>query len=239
MTITDGHQYYYRHAEYHNGNVYVVRRIDNRLDIKNPQWTNELWRYSPQKPGVKLYTSQGIDFRVSDDEQFIAISDRDKNSLKITILNNEGKALKSFPLAGLYKGNDEITYLELLSWADNILWLDCGATVQIKSIVKIDADTFKVSTFDLSKLAVFIDDFTLNPITGKITFSDYPPIFDADTRNALIASKKEIHLFVYDLQARKKQMIAVSTAKQFHPKWVDDNTIEFEKSERQEQRVSG
>lgn len=248
ITITDDHQHHYHRAEYHNGNVYVVRRmcddmgyvrrISDNFYTKNPQWTDELWRYSPQKPGVKLYTSQGIDFRVSDDEQFIAISDRDKDLLKITILNNEGKALKSFPLNELYRG-DEITYLELLSWAKNTLWLDCGATVQIKAVVKIDANTFKVNTFDLSKLGVYIDDFTLNPTTGKITFSDYPAIFDADTRNEFSARKKKTHLFVYNLQTHKKQMIAVSTAKQFHPRWIGDNTIEFDKSERREEKVCG
>ena len=41
-------------------------------------------------------------------------------------------------------------------------------------------------------------------------------------------SSKKSKLYIYDLDTQKQQTISTSITKRFNPKWLDDNTIEFD-----------
>jgi hypothetical protein len=67
----------------------------------------------------------------------------------------------------------------------------------------------------------------LNPNTGKVVFSDLRMFFAADQYNEFKASGEAVTLYVYDLETKSLQQIAVSKAEEFEPLWLDDTTIEY------------
>ena len=80
-TIPDVRVQHYHSGEYHNGNLYIIRRIG---DVETDSWRDELWKYDELRAGVMLYAIKGLDFRVSPDEAYVAISggdERDRSGL--------------------------------------------------------------------------------------------------------------------------------------------------------------
>jgi len=232
ITITDVYRNHYHNSEYHNGNVYIIRRTGGDFGYQNnPNWTDELWKYNQQKQGTNIYSNRGLDFRVSDDEKFISVFDSGSDNTgevrNITFLKNDGSVIKILTSKdlGLEKYGP---YIDPLVWSNNILWIESGFTVSIEIVAKIDPNTFQITKFDLANLPIQVGEFSLNPIKQKIAFSDYPALFDTDSADEFKASKKTVSLFVYDLLNQKKQIIVTSVAKAFHPKWIDENTIEYD-----------
>jgi len=62
---------------------------------------------------------------------------------------------------------------------------------------------------------------------GKLVYSDLPAIFTVDDIEDFVRSQQQVTLFVYDLASQSTQVIATSVAEGFHPRWLDDSTIEY------------
>src|SRR5512140_1169751 len=52
MDVADVYSDHYHPAEFHNGNVYVIRRIG---DTSSSTWTDELWKYDSAKRGSRIF----------------------------------------------------------------------------------------------------------------------------------------------------------------------------------------
>lgn len=225
MTLKDVLTDQYHNAEYHNGNVYILIRPGGANSYQNnPQWTDELWRYNQQKKGEKLFAVQGLDFRVSDDEQRIAIKTNDQFEL----LDTTGKLLSSFPV-GEFVTSKQLPptgFLGYLAWGSDAIWLDTALGPSLAGIVKVDLNTYQITKYDLTNLAIG-SEYAFNPTRTLIAFSNYPPLFDETERDQFLASKKKVSLVVYNLETKEQQTISSSMAKSFQPLWLRENTLEY------------
>jgi hypothetical protein len=61
----------------------------------------------------------------------------------------------------------------------------------------------------------------------KIAFSDYPAMYDVDSAQEYERSGAKVNLVVYDLKTKAQEQIATSITKKFEPKWIDENTLEY------------
>lgn len=232
ITAKDVYRNHYHNAEYHNGNIYLMHRTGGDFGYQdNPNWTDELWKYNQQKLGTMVYSSRGFDFRVSDDESYVAVFDRgsDKSgeSRDITFLKNDGTVIKRLTAKAL--GLEQFgPYVSPLVWSNNTLWLEGGFTENIEMLAKIEPNTYKITKFDLSSLPIQVGEFALNPTRQKIAFSDYPIILDDVGEDEFQDTKATVTIYVYDLLTNEKQPLATSTTKPFHPQWLDGNSLQFD-----------
>lgn len=221
MTITDVYSQHYHNSEYHNGNLYIIRRIGYD-GYPDETWSDELWRYNSQKNGTKLYSSKGIDFRVNDDESLIAIITNEEFSL----LNGAGKLLKAFQSAELIADPQNNPFFGFLAWGQNSVWLDNTYGPSIMGLVKIETNTYAVTKYDLQDLPAG-PEYTINVYSEKLAFSNYPAFFDVAGAREYENSEAKVNLKVYDLKTRQQQHVATSIAKKFEPKWINENTLEY------------
>ncbi len=225
MTLLDINNTHYHNAEYHNGNLYIIHRIGGDTGYEtNSNWTDELWSYNQEKQGTKLFSNRGLDFRVSEDEKSIAIVGSGDNNItgeNLTFVQNDGTVLKVFSPNQLGLEN-----FSPIKWANSNFWVSSGSGRGISNIVKIEAINFQTTKFDISSLSI-TGGFDLNPIKEKIAFSNYPAMFDVESAKEYERSGAKVNLIVYDLKIKAQQIIATSITKQFEPKWLDENTLEY------------
>jgi len=223
ITLADVYVGHYHVAEYHNGNLYITTRTGGDLGYENnPNWTDTLWRYNQQKQGQKLYSTKGLDFRVSPDEMYIAIT----NEKSLILLNNQGSVLKIIDENELKTDPGDPSIPNLFKWAPGGLWLDNTAGPTLVSLAKVDLTTYKITIYDLSKLPTG-SEYDLNPTKGLIAISNYPALFDVDGANEYEKSGKKVNLIVYDLKTKTQQLISSSVTKKFQPVWKNNNTLEY------------
>lgn len=226
ITLANVHRYHYHSAEYHNGNLYIIRRIGDAYDYQDDtNWTDELWRYNAQKQGVKLFSSRGLDFRVSADESFIAIIGSEGDGIteeNLIFLRHDGSVFRVFTPDQVGVEN-----LRHIGWSRSDLWVNSGFGPGISSLIKFDTTNFEMSKFDVAHLSLNFNEFDLNTEKEKIAFSNFPFFFDVESEEEYVRSGAIVNLTVYDLNSRSQQSIATSTAKGFEPKWIDDHTLEY------------
>ena len=80
-------------------------------------------------------------------------------------------------------------------------------------------------------------DYDINPNTGKLLYSDYPPTYAVGDDQGLIDTKKEIHLYLLDFATNKRTIVKTSIATKFNVKWVTNHLIEVS-SDRLNHRVT-
>lgn len=213
ITLSDVDIDYYHPAEYHNGNLYIIRRASEEID--------EIWRYNQQKQGEKLYAGRWFGFRVKDDEKVITITTAEEFNL----LDNNGNKIKTFKA-------DEVLVspagpqFEVVAWAPNAVWLDNTFGPNLTGLVKIDTSAFTIVKYDLSHLPAGTE-YAFNVKKEKVAFSNYPAFFEVESLEEYERSGSKVNLIVYDLQTKAQGQIATSIAKKFEPAWIDENTLEY------------
>lgn len=237
LNLEDVYTDHYHFQENHNGNVYLIRRIEPAAgeEWTDDNWTDELWRYDKNNKGEKLYACQGLDFRVSPNEKYISIIDHNE----LCIIDTKGNKVKKYTIEELsndeYKNEDELQ-VDMQGWSDdslnfwgrvNDLWLPL-------KLSKINVVDWSITEYDMTQLSIGGTEFMLNPNIGKIVFSDFPITFDVDDLSEFEMSKEKVTLFYYDLVEKKLTIIDSSAAKMFNPEWIDDFTIEFDNPKGQD-----
>lgn len=230
-TTNNVNRNHYHVAEYHNGNIYLLKRtgfVDGKPVDEN--WTDELWKFDESKRETKLFSAKGLDFRIATDEKHGAIFFADPSQqgiLDIAMLDKKGAVVKTLNSASLGLAKYDL-FIFPLFWAGDTLWFTAGNGPAISIVNKIDANKdFSLKTYDVSALPVQGLEFTLNPDKEIIAFSDFPVLFDKETADKFTASKKTVTLFTYDLDSKEKETIATSLAKPFQPAWFDPDTLEY------------
>mgnify|MGYP001570347197 CR=1 FL=1 len=224
ITLDEVYRNHIHSSEYHNGNLYIIQRTGGEEGYQNiPDWTDQLWKYDSNKQGKKLYSLRGLDFRVSDDEKLIAIIGYETDELEMLVLTDtNGNALAEFGGADL-----GVSVMEPLVWGKDTFWIVEKALPVPESFLKIDTQTFEYSKYIVLDETIGIE-YVLNPETKKLAYSDYPPLFDADSVEEFKQSGKKVSLSVYDLVTDEKTVINTSITKKFNPKWIDENTLEYD-----------
>jgi hypothetical protein len=223
INLPDIYVEHYHNAEFHNGNLYIIRRTGGDNGYRNnPNWTDMLWRYDASKQGKQLFAVQGLDFRVSADEKYIAVG----NSEKVTILDDNGNPLKSFDSTQLKSSSDSPEAIELLQWSMHTLWLTAALGTERSELVKITVPDYITTKYDLAKVAIGAD-FAFNPEKALIAYSDYPVLLDSDTADTYAKSGKTVMLMLYNLDKKTTKTIATSVTKPFDPHWLNANTLQY------------
>lgn len=243
-TIHDAYLQHYNSFNIINGNLYIIRRIGSG-DNAESNWTDELWKYTPQKKETEIFSVRGLDFRVAPNEKTIAITGDENNQL--IFLADKGNELKRYNTMDFITGqesNDDSPRIGLLKWSDNSenFWGTLYELSWTVTIFNININTWTVNKYDISKLSVSMGpEAALNANKGLLLYSDYPVMFDVTSVESFENSKKPVNLYVYDLKNQSQQQISSSIAKRFNPTWVDDNTIEFDapnSTERQQYKIN-
>jgi hypothetical protein len=214
----------YHAGEYHNGSLYILRRVgDPRVD---QNWSDQLWRYDSPGIGKMLFSYKGLDFRVAPDGSYAAVTYQagDTSSNTLAFIDKNGDVVQDFNFAPTEP------YANIPNqWSDDgkQFWGQLQFDVTPKIIYQINVSDWRVKKFFVEPLNIG-EEFELNPNTGQIIYSDYPAFFDTDSRQQFIDSATKVHLFLYDLNTHNLQTIATSIARPFSPKWLDNARFEYD-----------
>lgn len=212
----------YHVGEYHNGNLYIIRR----MGYPGENWSDELWRYDIQGKGKMLFSKKGLDFRVASNESDVTVvyQSVEDNANRIAFISNNGEVLQNInidPIGNYLNQPDKWSYDNSQFWGE----LKSGPTS--KYIYQITISSWGINKYDVSQLSIG-EDYELNANTGKIVYSDYPFFFTVDEKQQFLNSGREVKLFLYDLNSKNLQIIATSITKPFSPIWLDNYTIEYD-----------
>lgn len=226
-TVSNVYLNHYHSAEYKNGSLYIIRRVGAVPGRgQSDSWTDELWRYTQSGRATKLFSAQGLDFRVRDDGGLIAVLapvTRGTYKASLFLLARDGKVVRSWRPGKLASAD-----LEFEEWAGQYLWLKDQETVEISGFVRIDSRSMNVPKYDVTQLALTDTDYDLNTSALRLAYSDYPPFFDVDSEREFEQAKTPVKLYVCDLRTKRRRVIARSTARDFNPKWIASTVVEYD-----------
>ena len=182
-----------------------------------------------------MYSIKGLDFRVASNEKTIALTGGNVNSKigeQFIFLNDSGEEIKRYNVKDLLTGKESKDYIPmigLLKWSDDSenLWGVLAEGGWIETIFSINISNWEVKKYITGNLPLGLE-FELNANRGLLLFSDYPVLLDVFSESEYDSSKKSVKLYIYDLDTQRQQTISTSITKRFNPKWLDDNTIEFD-----------
>ncbi len=222
--VTDFYFDHYHSKEFVNNSLFIVRRTGDI--VKWTKWSDELWKYDLSNPnGKKLFDVQGLDFRVSSDGKYVAVSTNEKFS----IIDSEGKILFSKTLDDFIKSGKNYSGLfQLEGWSfnSNSFWLTLHDGEIPNSFFKISKGNWELKGYSAEKMELG-DEFSINTEKDLVAMSDFPHIADEDSYKDFQKSKAAVKLYIYDLNTGKKELIDSSVAKDFSPKWTDEKTLEY------------
>ena len=221
-------------TQYRNGNILFIKRVGNDTG-DSTNWIDQLWNYTSPTKGKDIFLTKGLVFRASQSGNLIAIP---VNSNKLNFIDRSGKIVKQFSLSDLqissnsdYPGGVSVDALTNSgkNWSrdGNFFWGTIGAAADIYNFFEIDVQNWKIYKYTPPLGDFGQNEMDLDVNTGKIVYSDFPLFFDETSYQDFVDTKKLVTLYAYDLKTGQKITVATSSAKQFRPKWLDDNTIEY------------
>ncbi|MFC1599018.1 hypothetical protein ACFL2U_03375 [Patescibacteria group bacterium] len=222
LTLSNIYSEHYHAAEYHNDHLYIIKELQDPL-------TRQLWKYNKQKKGSLLYESEGIDFRVSPYENYVAILSKNR----LLIMSKDG-IIKSYNHFHVGVINESFTVpfqINLLKWSDDgkYFWGNVHESLETRSYYVVDSenwDVVKYETIDLlTQLAA--GERALNPNISKLVYSNLPIFYDVDSAARFEQGENQVSLYVYDFLTQENKELAQNTSKGFKPIWLDDLTIEY------------
>jgi hypothetical protein len=230
ITLEDVYTRHYHNSEYHNGNLYIIRRIGYEEGSSDEEWSDELWRYDSQGKGTCIYSTKGLDFRVAPDESHIAVRDSPSESeeARLAFLSSQGNLVQGFTVDQLGDLDfPDPPHISALKWSDDggALWGALQMGPRPQAFWRVMVGSWQVDTYDVLQLPIQ-SEYDLNANIGKLAYSDYPAMYDVQSAEEFEESKQPVTLFVYDFDGQSTQEIATSVAKPFNPTWLDDSSIE-------------
>jgi hypothetical protein len=224
MSLPDVNSDNYHIAEYHNGNLYILRRMGDPQADQN--WSDQLWRYDLNGNGKLLFSYKGLDFRVAPDGSYAAVTYQagDTSANTLAFIDKNGDVVRNFNFAPTEP------YANFPNqWSDDgkQFWGQLQFDMTPKTIYRISISDWSVKKFVVEPLNIG-KDFALNANTGQIVYSDYPAFFDTDSMQHFIDSATKVHLFLYDLNTQALQTIATSIARPFSPKLLDNASFAYD-----------
>ena len=231
IAVPDVYLLHYHAAEYHDGHLYIIRRIGYD-GYPDEDWTDELWRYDAQGQGTRLYAAQGLDFRVAPGERAIAIAapKSSKVSNTLVFVDPSGRPTQQFAveqLSGQAPAALHSASVSPYGWADDgrVFWARVMRGPFEYEFARIDVASWRVTAYDVATLPM--GDYALNPNAGLLAYSNVPITLAVDPGQTFWESRRQVTLFVRDLAAQAGRPIAASVAKAFRPSWLDDVTLEY------------
>jgi len=221
---------FYSGEEYRNGSLYLRRQLLAATNDGKYQLVVYDWRRESKK---LISSDHYFDFEVLHDGR-IAILLIDK----LVFLDKEGTEILSFPIKELtvapWLFADQRLSVPYEPWVNfinvssDLIWLENSVARSTGGLVKLDINTYKIEKYDISDLGILMD-FDFNAKKEKIASSGCPIGFETqEDEDAYKQSKQKEELTIYDLKTRSKELVATSIAKCFRPRWIDENTLEYD-----------
>lgn len=169
LTISDAFRDHYHPAESWGEYTFIIKRPGGvEAALTNPNWTDELWLYARSGEGKKLYSTKGLDFRVSPQAgKIIVFSQEDRN---IVIMNLEGDVQKILVQAEL-QGLKKEDVLHPMIWDGNEFWFVSVQGALVSTVFELDTTTFAVVSHDVSDLQASLRDFVIIPSSKMIEYT--------------------------------------------------------------------
>ncbi len=184
ITLEDVYTNHYHNSEYHNGNLYVIRRIGYEEGSSDEEWSDELWRYDRQGQGTRLHSAKGLDFRAAPDEGYIAVityfSDESGED-RLDFLSSQGDLVQEFAVDQLGSADfpdfPDTLGCDLEKWSDDsrTFWGTLGWGPASLVFYRVMVDSWQVDTYDVSQLSVHPAEYDLNANIGKLAYTRLYP----------------------------------------------------------------
>lgn len=212
ITLTDVYKRHHHNAEYHQGNLYIIRRIgeDDSYQLKS-NWMDELWRYNSEKQGTRLYSARGLDFRVSNSGRFAAITASDQLIVLDLqagkpILDYSETQLKNFADQEISKKLTD-TNISLWQWEKtrDLLWGTFNWTAYTGAFWKLDTASLKVEILAIPSEASMPTD--LNTEKEVFIYTDKPFFFDNLSAKEWLRTHQLYSIYLYSLRSGKSTLI--------------------------------
>ncbi|MGC2464858.1 MAG: hypothetical protein WA517_06650 [Candidatus Acidiferrum sp.] len=213
-------------AQYHDGSLFIIRTTGSGITRSaqgdclggGGDYKRELWKFGTDKKGTQIFPGYVGGYLFSAKGGLLAV----ETNTDVQFLAADGKVLKT-----LTPGDLGLQAPSLYASSGSAFWLVEEVGAELPYLIKVEAPGFSVTKFDLAALRIGPEaDF--DAATERIVASDFPPIYDTDTDHEFRASKATVTLFVYDLRTKHKQVIATSVAKEFGPKWIGQDIVEYD-----------
>ena len=193
--------------EYHNGSLYVIH-----------QSTSSLFRYDSKHIPHIIHSTSTRRFCVSPDERLLAITSNDS----LIILSRTNRVLHIFSREELDLEDFGCLYI-----AGNHLFIEPSGVgiFSFDAIRVIDLTSFKWKIHDIP---ISMDmDYTFNPFNQIVVGSDYPFLYDTDSRDNWRAEQPKVILYLYSFHTRKLQLLDSTISERFYPTWIDNMHIKY------------
>jgi len=193
ITLENLYVNHYHSHEVHNGNLYILKEF---VDASGENYTRELWLYNAGGERL-LFMAEGIDFRVSPDESWIALAyppPGDDFSRVLGFLDlADGELIQEFGFD--YISEDLMVGLE--SWSDDSssFWVNFSHGPTPSRFSRINTTDWSVADYDPGDLYIGAD-YALEPNSGQLLYSDHPTFFEVMSAQAFAESGDPVSLFV-------------------------------------------
>lgn len=227
-SFSDVYVDHYHAVEYHNGDIYLMKRV-NYSGPGDTDWQDELWEINSQLHETKIYSGKGFDFRVSPDENYVAIREEfGEGNDGVRMVNTQTGDIKSFIIKDLFLDPTAVS-IDLVKWADDsqTFWGAITHGQQKENYFRLIVNNWDIAKYE-SPGYVLNHENDLNPNTGVIAYSDYPVVLAEEDVQRLESDKAPVHLYVKDLITGHGGTIATSSAKRFHPVWQSAITLMYD-----------
>lgn len=162
-----------------------------------------------------------------------------ENNNVLTFINQNGTVLGTYELINIGHGLSSYPELgiELSKWSSDgtVFWGNLFHTYSLEGFYKVHINSWTINNYETSSLGIS-NDYDLNENNGEIIYSNYPVFFVAGDEENYQNSGTKLNLNIYNLETKNKQLISTSISKKFEPKWIDENTIEYN-DPNSEQRI--
>ena len=227
ITLGDIVQGHYHNTEYHNGELFILRKVNEEVGSGSDNEIS-LWVYKEDGKGVKLLSGRGLDFRANPDGSLIATYSGEE----VLFIDDNGDVLLLFGLPDIAGENEQLlnAAIGLEGWSadGSIFWGNLFLGAYKAAFYQVNVVEGALKTYDLTGIELIGREYDLNEDTGKLVFSDYPVFFDALSSDNFKESGKTVTLYLLDLESMETQQIAQSQAEVFLPSWMDEITIAYE-----------
>lgn len=220
ISVQDVYREHAHPAAFVDGSLYIIRRMgDGASDLS---WTDELWTYDARGEGRKVVAGRGLDFRVVAGRKLVAVLAPAEPGTEVKTLGTDGRIQETFDAARLGVTSDDS--VNLLDAQDGHVWLSVNQGLLLKGLIDLDlsAEAMNATKHDLSALGIVGSEFSLQPQTGRIVYSDFKTNLEADQ------PERETKLYAYGLRTKETALLhALTTRLPLEPAWRDADTVEY------------
>ncbi len=207
---------------------YLYCAVEKNIDTN--EYKEEVIKFDNDSNKNLIYEGKNVEISTSPDGEYLIIIENPEAQIELKDMDS-----KNIRNLKILDRNDKIIYDEVipsklhtelkpLDWNKSKFWATFNYVSGHPEFLIMDTKTLNYEIIE-NKADYFESE--LNIKMGWICYSDFPFFLDIDTYNDFKQSKKEVHLYLWNLFTDEKILIETSIANEFSPIWIDDYTFEY------------